>query len=156
MSARAGQIASLWLPPLVLMGVIFLLSDQPNLSSGLGVIDLVGRKLVHVGEYALLCALWWRALRTVATPRWALGAAAAIAIAYAVTDELHQSFVPTRNGAPLDVAIDATGALLAAGLLWRRSVRRGSTAPTPLTRLPPPEETTPLPAGETPYRRAEL
>ena len=131
MSARAGQLASLWVPPLALMGVIFLLSAQPNLSSGLGVIDLVGRKLVHVGEFALLCALWWRALRTVATPRWALGAATAITIAYAITDELHQSFVPTRNGAALDVAIDATGALLAAVALWRRAARRAPTAAAP-------------------------
>ena len=156
MSRRAGQIASLWIPPLALMGVIFLLSAQPNLSSGLGVIDLVGRKLVHVGEYALLCALWWRALRTVAAPGWGLATATAIAVAYAVTDELHQSFVPTRHGAVLDVAIDSVGALLAAVLLWRHAVRRGATAPSPLTRLPPHEEPTPLPAGEARQRPAEL
>ena len=39
-----------WLPPLLLMGVIFLLSAQPDLSTGLGLIDLVGRKVVHAGE----------------------------------------------------------------------------------------------------------
>ena len=53
-----------WAPPLVLMAVIFFFSAQPNLSSGLGWIDHVGRKFVHAGEYALLCFLWWRALRT--------------------------------------------------------------------------------------------
>ena len=144
MSARAGPLASLWIPPLTLMGLIFLLSAQPNLSSGLGLIDLVARKLVHVGEFALLCVLWWRALRTVAPPRAALGVALAIAIAYAITDELHQSSVPTRNGAPLDVAIDTAGAVLAALLLWRRAVlSRGSAAETPLARLPPPGEATP-------------
>ena len=138
------------------MGVIFLLSAQPKLSSGLGLVDLVGRKLVHVGEYALLCALWWRALRTVAAPGWALATATAIAIAYAVTDELHQSFVPTRDGAVLDVAIDSVGAVLAAALLWRHAVRRRASAPSPLTRLPPHEEATPLPAGEARQRPAEL
>jgi len=70
--------------------------------------------------------------------------ALAIAIAYAITDELHQSSVPTRNGAPLDVAIDTAGAVLAALLLWRRAVlSRGSAAETPLARLPPPGEATP-------------
>ena len=32
-----------WLPPLALMGLIFFLSAQPNLNSGLGWIDHVGR-----------------------------------------------------------------------------------------------------------------
>jgi hypothetical protein len=38
-----------WLPPLLLMGVIFFFSAQPSLDSGLGVIDLVARKIVHFG-----------------------------------------------------------------------------------------------------------
>ena len=54
-----------FLPPLALMAVIFLLSEQQSLDSGLGWLDVVLRKLAHFGEYALLCALWWRALRTV-------------------------------------------------------------------------------------------
>ena len=53
----------LWLPPLVLMAAIFYFSAQPSLEIGLGPLELVGRKLVHFGEYALLCLLWWRALR---------------------------------------------------------------------------------------------
>jgi hypothetical protein len=44
----------LWAPPLILMGVIYFLSDQPSLDSGLGLIDLIGRKIVHFGSYALL------------------------------------------------------------------------------------------------------
>ncbi len=157
MSARAGLLASLWIPPFALMGLIFLLSAQPNLYSGLGLIDLVARKLVHVGEFALLCVLWWRALRTVAPRRAALVMALAIAIGYAVTDELHQSSVPTRHGAPLDVAIDAAGAVLAALLVWRRAVlSRGATAETPLARLPPHEESTPLASEEAPHAGAGL
>jgi VanZ family protein len=46
-------------------------------------------------------------------PHWPAG------IAYAITDEVHQLFVPGRVGAPLDVVIDSVG--VAAGvLLWRR------------------------------------
>src|SRR5919108_2747 len=68
MGVRPLRLA-LWLPPLVLMGAIFALSAQPSLDSGLGWIDHVGRKLIHFGEYALLCFLWWRALASVTTPR---------------------------------------------------------------------------------------
>ena len=59
----------LWLPPLVLMGVLFALSAQPSLNSGLGLIDHIGRKVIHFSEYALLCFLWWRALRSVTNER---------------------------------------------------------------------------------------
>src|SRR3954470_12069892 len=98
-----------WLPPIALMALIFFLSAQPDLSSGLGVIDLVGRKFVHAGEYALLCFLWWRALRTLegAAGLAPLALAFALAVAYAAADELHQTFVHGRHGTPVDVAIDA-------------------------------------------------
>ena len=121
MSARS--LVSLWLPPFVLMAVIFLLSAQPDLNSGLGVIDTIGRKLVHAGEYALLCVLWWRALRTVVRPRAALVVAVALALAYAATDEVHQTFVHGRHGTPIDVLIDAAGAIVAAVFLRRRQER---------------------------------
>src|SRR2546423_9886580 len=92
-----------WAPPIALMVVIFALSAQPDLSTGLGVWDLVGRKLVHMAEYALLCLLWWRALRTVATYRAALALAVLASLAYAATDELHQTSVHGRHGTPADV-----------------------------------------------------
>ena len=90
----------LWLPPLLLMGVIFFFSAQPSLDSGLGLIDLIGRKLVHFAEYALLCFLWWRALVTVTTPGRAALLAFLLASGYAVTDEFHQTFVEGRHGTP--------------------------------------------------------
>jgi VanZ family protein len=110
----------LWLPPLALMGVIFALSAQPSLDSGLGAIDVIGRKLVHFGEYALLCFLWWRALASVTTPRRAALLAFLIASGYAVTDELHQTFVEGRHGSPLDWLIDSAGAALVALRLGTR------------------------------------
>ncbi len=109
-----------WLAPLALMAVIFYLSAQPDLSSGLGTIDVVGRKIVHAGEFGLLAFLWWRALRTRAGRRGAALAAFAISVVYAGTDELHQTFVDGRHGSPLDVLIDTTGAALATFLAWRR------------------------------------
>ena len=114
MTARVVSRLDLWVPPFVLMAVIFALSAQPDLSSGLGTLDLIGRKIVHMAEYALLCFLWWRALRTVLPHSRALGLAFGLAVAYACTDELHQTFVEGRHGTPVDVGIDAVGAAAAA------------------------------------------
>jgi VanZ family protein len=113
-----------WAPPLLLMAVIFFFSAQPNLSSGLGWIDHVGRKFIHASEYALLCFLWWRALRTRLDPVVALLPAWAITTLYAATDEFHQTFVAGRHGSPVDVLIDATGVLIT----WLVLRRRGPVA----------------------------
>jgi VanZ family protein len=103
-----------WLPPVVLMALIFFLSSQPDLNSGLGLIDTIGRKLIHAGEYALLCFLWWRAFATRAPGRRAVALALLATIGYAASDEYHQSFVSGRSGSPVDVVIDALGAGAAA------------------------------------------
>jgi VanZ family protein len=117
----AGRL-DLWLPPVALMGLIFFLSAQPDLSSGLGAWDVLLRKLAHATVYAVLVLLWWRALRDTAGPApRPLMAAWLIAIAYSATDEWHQTFVAGRHGTPLDVLIDAGGASAAA--LW--ALRRG-------------------------------
>jgi VanZ family protein len=113
----------LWLPPLFLMALIFFLSAQPSLDSGLGWIDSVGRKLVHFGEYALLCFLWWRLLCTGLPARRAALLAFLVSTVYAATDEFHQSFVEGRHGTPIDWAIDTAGAAAAAvALTVRRRV----------------------------------
>jgi VanZ family protein len=100
-------------PPLALMGLIFFLSAQPDLNSGLGTLDLIGRKLIHMTEYGLLWWLWLRALGF-ARP----GLAAVIALAYAATDEFHQTFVHGRSGSPEDWAIDGAGVAVA-WAAWR-------------------------------------
>jgi VanZ family protein len=102
-------------PPLVLMGVIFFLSAQPDLNSGLGVWDTIGRKLVHMASYGLLWWLWYRALG-LRNP----AAAIALTLAYAVSDEYHQTFVEGRHGSPIDVMIDAAGVVLAVAASRRR------------------------------------
>src|SRR3954451_13215895 len=115
----------LWLPPLVLMGVIFAVSAQPGLNSGLGLIDHIGRKLIHFGEYALLCFLWWRALKTSTNPRRAALLAFVLASAYAVTDEFHQTFVEGRHGTPVDW-LTASAATATAALRLARTLERAS------------------------------
>ena len=112
------RAASLFAPPLALMGLIFFLSAQPDLNSGLGVWDTIGRKFVHFAIYGVLWWLWDRAL----DHRYPL-IAAAITVAYAVSDEYHQTFVDGRVGSVRDVLIDAAG-VLAAWLLSRWLARR--------------------------------
>ena len=102
------------------MALIFFFSHQPDLSSGLGVWDTVGRKIAHAGEYALLSVLCWRAFAGLTTRDRALAAAATVSFAYAISDEIHQSFIEGRHGSPIDVAIDSAGIAAAAAWLRRR------------------------------------
>jgi VanZ family protein len=115
------SLLSRFAPPLLLMAVIFALSAQPDLDSGLGTWDTILRKLAHMAEYGVLLLLWRRALGYASV--WP---AATIAVAYALTDEYHQSFVEGRHGSPVDVLIDATGVAIAIGLVSarRRAARR--------------------------------
>ncbi len=117
----------LWLPPLALMAAIFYFSAQPSLEIGLGPLELVARKVIHFGEYALLCLLWWRAFAPGLGPRRAALVALAISSGYAATDELHQTFVEGRHGTPVDWMIDTAGAALMA-LLLRSGLRRRTAA----------------------------
>ena len=110
----ARRLASIWLPVVAWAAVIFALSSIPSLSSGLGFWDLVLRKLAHLVEYAILGVLLARALSDV--PAFTAG------VAYAVTDEVHQHFVRGREGAPIDVAIDAAGVLIGI-VVWARARR---------------------------------
>ena len=113
-----------WAWPLLLMASIFFFSAQPDLNSGLGTIDLVGRKIIHFAQNALLAFLWWRVLRIRMTVRAAALGALLITSAYAATDEFHQTFVHGRHGSPIDWAIDTAGAALACSRLARRPEAR--------------------------------
>ena len=98
----SGSIARLWLPVVAWAALIFALSSVPDLGTGLGGWDTLLRKLAHAGEYAVLGALLLRA-----TGR--AGLAVALGALYAVSDEIHQTFVPGRAGSPVDVGIDTLG-----------------------------------------------
>jgi VanZ family protein len=105
-------MASRWLPVLVWAGVIFAFSSIPSLSTHLGTWDYVLRKLAHMTEYAILAVLLRRAAG-------ATGWAFALTLAYAASDEFHQTFVRGRHGSPLDVGIDAIGALIGLAIVRR-------------------------------------
>jgi VanZ family protein len=122
------RLVALLLPPLLAMGLIFFLSAQPSDEIDRAWWDIALRKLAHFTEYAVLTALWWRALRGLGARR-PLAAAIAISLGYACTDELHQTFVDGRKGTPVDVLIDSAGIATAAALI---------------ARLRPPADTRPL------------
>jgi VanZ family protein len=107
-----------WLAVVAWAGVIFGFSSIPALSSHLGTWDYILRKCAHMTEYAILAVLIARASGSRAT-------AFVLAVAYACTDEWHQTFVRARHGSPIDVGIDAIGALIGLTLLSRtqRSAR---------------------------------
>jgi VanZ family protein len=111
----ATRAVSLWAPVVVWAALIFALSSIPHLGTGLGTWDTVLRKCAHATEYAVLAALLLRALGN--TP-----AAFALAVAYAASDELHQTFVRGRHGSPYDVLIDAAGAGIGLAA-YRRAMR---------------------------------
>ena len=100
--------------------------------SQLDALHVLVRKAGHLTEYAVLAALWYRAFRRARhlAPRSAATIAFLISLAWAILDEIRQSFVPSRGGRAADVAIDAAGALLAmlvATLGWRVIVDRTTT-----------------------------
>jgi len=86
-----------------------------------GLLHFLVRKSAHFTEYAILSALWFRALRVHLTSlwrvRWAL-IGLIISLSVAIADEVHQSFVPSRTSDVRDVLLDFCGALFAQILIW--------------------------------------
>jgi VanZ family protein len=120
-----------WLPVVLWAALIFAFSAQPNLRfAQADSVDFVVRKAGHMLVFGVLAILLWRALMSAQTSRpivwsWLLTAA------YAGSDEFHQSFTSGRHPSPLDVGIDAAGALIALCILvvWIR-LRRGGRRST--------------------------
>jgi VanZ family protein len=106
------QQLSLWLPVVLWMAAIFVASSIPEPPIPGGVPDVSLHEAGYFGLGVLL-------IRALAGGRWAgvtprtLTLAWIIAVAYAVTDEWHQSFVPTRHAELRDWIADAIGALTA-------------------------------------------
>ncbi len=135
---RPRAILKRWFPPVAWAGIIFLFSTErfsaphtsrllafflswlfPSLTvQGIDLIHLLLRKFGHFGEYCIFAVLLMRALRgeeEVSARRCAVWTMA-ITLAYAASDELHQSFVVGRTGAVNDIMIDFLGGLC--GALW--------------------------------------
>lgn len=97
------------------MSIIFFLSAQQRISVAEStVINFIFFKSLHLIEYAILMILWVVPLSRLYSSRTASYIALGCTLLYAISDELHQQFVPTRNGAVRDVIIDGLGA----GIGW--------------------------------------
>lgn len=86
-------------------------------------VHYVFRKVCHLTEYAILALLVWRALHQSKNnlPTWSwpkVGGTLLIVFLYSSSDEIHQSFVPTRTGQFSDVLIDTMGAAIGLLALW--------------------------------------
>lgn len=113
-----------WAPPLAWMGVIFFMSSRPHFGiTNMSSYDFLIFKTLHLVEYGFLYALLFRALYggKYVVQKKAFIFAFIIGILYAISDETHQLFVPTREGRFRDVCIDTAG-MLAIYLFIRHNI----------------------------------
>ncbi|MDP1794146.1 MAG: VanZ family protein [Acidimicrobiales bacterium] len=113
MTTTTRRIA-LWAAATAWSAVIFLLSSVPGSRLPARIPPEVG----HLGEYFVLGALLYLALRVDLSPRTALALAVVIASAYGVTDEFHQRFVVLRTPDVYDWVTDTLGAAAGAGVAF--------------------------------------
>src|SRR3989344_6509481 len=114
---RISRIIFYWLPPTIWMTLIFFLSSRLRVSvTGEFLFDFIFFKSLHMIEYAILYFLLFRAFYSIKNQQLAIGNKFLyplfISILYALSDEVHQTFVPTREGKVRDVIFDTAGILL--------------------------------------------
>ena len=96
----------------------------------LALIHFLVRKAGHLIEYAILALFAARALRTstreLLRTRW-FWVSLLFVVAYSLSDEFHQSFVPSRTASIYDCMIDSVGGFVALTMLWwrRHKKRKG-------------------------------
>ncbi len=106
------KIVYYWLPQILLMVLIFFLSSHHRVSiTEESTIDFVIFKSLHMIEYGALFFLTTRAILHTSTQskKHALLYAFIFCVLFAFSDEIHQTFVPTREGKLRDVLIDTVG-----------------------------------------------
>lgn len=120
-NTKLNLIIKAWLPPVAWASLIFYLSAQsvlPKFDASL--VDFFFKKLAHISVYLVLYLLFWRAVkltRPQSNDRIQWLAPFLICLLYAVSDEIHQSFIPGRSATLRDIGFDMLGATVA--LLWR-------------------------------------
>jgi VanZ family protein len=134
---RTRILVLYWLPPVVWMSLIFYLSSRSGLPDFQS-FDIALKKGAHLTAYGVLYFLLFRAFHSIRPstnppPTRLCLLAALVAVLYAVSDEIHQSFVPLRNATAQDVLVDSFGILLMYLLvrtkpaLFARVLRRSAT-----------------------------
>ena len=108
-----------------------LLWVYPNISDAtVAIVHALIRKGSHFAEYAILALFAARAFRTSSREflrhHW-FGVSLGIVIIYALSDEFHQSFVPSRTASIYDCLIDSVGGLAALAVV---AIRKRVRTPT--------------------------
>lgn len=116
-----GRALVAWVPALAWAVTIFFLSSQPALPSPMGASDKQAHAVAY-GILATVCLVGLTGARIDAIRPGRVVVAFVLAVLYGVSDEWHQSFVPGRSPEVADVIADATGALLALGLVWASAI----------------------------------
>lgn len=112
----------LWAPVVLWAAAIYTVSDVPNLRISDEFWNFVLRKAAHITEYFILTALLARAIAGTwvdLSKKSILSLAAAFSVLYAISDEIHQSFIPGRWGTLKDVLVDSCGIMIFV-LIYRR------------------------------------
>jgi VanZ family protein len=114
-----------WIPAWIVMALIFIASSLPAYDlPHFGVLDFIIKKGGHMAGYAMLSIAFLYGLRpNRRSYRRSIVLALCFAVVYAVSDELHQTFIAGRNGSPADVLVDTAGAAFGSGL-WTFVHRR--------------------------------
>lgn len=118
-----------YLPLISVMGTIFFLSHQPG--DTIVLLDVPNiDKLLHSLVYGVLAASTLYAVpeRIVRQYPWRTGVLVVLfCLAYGLSDEFHQSFIPGRFPSVWDIAADTMGAIVVVCLWLRWSASRRAT-----------------------------
>jgi len=113
-SAKYKNFLLYWLPVICYCIFIFIKSSQPSPES---IPDLPNiDKALHIGDYALLGALFVRAYMTITSIKKNIVFLLIISILssslYGLSDEIYQYFVPFRDADPLDFLAETIGSII--------------------------------------------
>ncbi len=117
-----------WFPVFGWMTVIFLMSSRQRVSvSEEYIVNFFFFKSLHVIEYGFMFYLIFRLINKISTSKnnfeWRYIIAALLTLIYAASDELHQTFVPTRQGSVRDIFIDLIGVTIS-WIILRKAYRK--------------------------------
>lgn len=137
-----------WMLAFLWMLIIFFLSAQSGDESGslstslfkplfdmlvpmgmpADILSLIIRKTAHYTVYLILGILVYRAIDTYAIERsQKVYLAMLLCIGYAISDEIHQIFVPGRAGTLLDVLIDSMGSATSIAYIYIKGKKEVKT-----------------------------
>ena len=102
-----------WLPALVVMALIFILSSQPGEVVNATVARTENiQKIGHLILFTILCLTYFKATKSIRT-------SLLLTFLYAVFDEFHQSFTLDRSSSVSDIFVDMVGASISGVFLWK-------------------------------------